>query len=121
MQNIKNLKSRARELRRQQTPWELMLWEQLRKRRLSNVRFLRQHTIGNYIVDFYAPSLRLAIELDGSQHFDPAVESYDLKRSEWLNLQGIKILRFTNLQVTQEMDAVLELIEHAVKQLLHSF
>jgi very-short-patch-repair endonuclease len=119
MQNVRNMKSRSRELRKQQTPWELMLWGRLRKAQMCNVRFLRQRSIGNYIVDFYAPSIKLAIELDGPQHFDPSAESYDQKRSQWLNLRGIKVLRFTNLQITQEMDAVLEVIEQNIKQLLH--
>jgi very-short-patch-repair endonuclease len=115
----KDFKSRARELRQQQTPWELMLWERLRKRRMCNIRFLRQHVIGKYIVDFYAPALRLAIELDGPQHFYPSVESYDEKRSQWLNSQDIKVLRFSNLQIAQEMDAVLQAIELYIKQLTH--
>jgi very-short-patch-repair endonuclease len=120
MQDVKDLKSRARELRKQQTPWELMLWKRLRKRQMCNVRFLRQHSIGNYIVDFYAPSLRLAIELDGPQHFYPSAEIYDQKRSQWLNLQDIKVLRFSNLQIAKELDAVLEAIEQNIKQLLYS-
>ena len=118
MQNFKDLKSRARELRKQQTPWELMLWQRLRKQQLCNIRFIRQRAIGNYIVDFYAPSLKLAIELDGSQHFHPSAERYDQRRNHWLNLQNIKVIRFSNLQIAQEMDAVLEMIEQSIKQLL---
>jgi very-short-patch-repair endonuclease len=113
------LKDRARLLRKQQTPWELKLWGRLRKRGVCDLRFLRQRVLGNYILDFYAPSLKLAIELDGSQHFHPAEEAYDQHRDDSLRRQSITVLRFSNLQIEKEFDVVLEAIRETVERLRH--
>ncbi len=108
------LKRRASGLRSNQTPAERALWSRLRMRQVSGVRFLRQYAVGDFIIDFYAPSIRLAVELDGGQHYEPASIKYDAARSGWLVSQGIVVLRYTNLDVAQRLDDVLADIERAV-------
>ncbi len=112
------MKSRAGELRRNQTPAERALWRRLRLRQVGGVRFLRQRVVGNFILDFYAPSVRLAVELDGGQHFEADAAACDAMRSRWLGARGIEVLRYTNLDVSQRMDNVLDDISRTVSKLL---
>lgn len=86
-------------------------------RQVGGVRFLRQHIVGNFILDFHAPSIKLAIELDGGQHYEAAAAEYNARRSEWLASQGIFVLRYTNLDVSQRLDDVLGDIERTVLRL----
>lgn len=111
------LKSRAGDLRRSLTPAERRLWKRLRLRQVCGVRFLRQHVVGNFILDFHAPSLKLASELDGGQHFESAATRYDDARSRWLASQGIVVLRYTNLDVIRRPADVLADIEREVMRL----
>ena len=111
------LKSRAGDLRRNQTPAERVLWMRLRMRQIGGVRFLRQRVIGDFIVDFYAPSVRLAVELDGGQHYEPGRIRYDANRTAWFEAQGITVLRYTNLEVSRRLDDVLGDIERTVTRL----
>jgi very-short-patch-repair endonuclease len=110
-------KRRAGVLSRNQTPAERVLWARLRLRNMAGVRFLRQHVIGDYIIDFYAPSLRLAIELDGGQHYDPDKVRYDERRTARLTVQDVAVLRYTNLDVSQRLEDVLSDIERVVSRL----
>ncbi|TAN06911.1 MAG: endonuclease domain-containing protein [Rhodanobacteraceae bacterium] len=111
------MKFRASELRRNQTPAERELWKRLRLRRVCGVRFLRQYVIGHYILDFYAPSTRLAVELDGGQHYESDVIAHDATRRRWFAARGIEVLRYTNLDVSRRIDDVLIDIERAVARL----
>ncbi len=103
----------ARLLRRQMTDAERLLWNHLRRRHLD-VRFRRQHPIGPYILDFYAPKIRLAIEVDGGQHTGETQRSLDRQRTQFLEQQGIQVLRFWNHEVLQETEHVLNLIWETV-------
>jgi very-short-patch-repair endonuclease len=99
--------ARARQLRRDCTHVEMRLWQKLRNKQLG-VDFRRQHPAGPFILDFYCPLLRLAIELDGGQH---AVAAHrDHKRDGWLAERGVTVLRFWNSDVTQDLSGVLEVI-----------
>jgi very-short-patch-repair endonuclease len=104
------LKSRARELRKNQTDSESLLWEHLRGKQLVGVQFYRQKPIGNYIVDFFAPSVKLVIEVDGSQHMESKHLHKDKKRDDFLVGLGLEILRFDSRVVLTETEAVLEII-----------
>ena len=77
---------------------------------LCNVQFYRQKPIGHYIVDFYAPSASLVIEVDGGQHFEIEHRQKDQMRDAYLKMQNLKVLRFDNLQVLQSIDEVLEVV-----------
>ena len=98
----------ARHLRAQQTDCELHFWQKLRARQLLDLKFRRQHPCPPYVLDFYCVELQLAIELDGSQHFTPEQLGYDLRRTRHLQSLGIRVLRFNNRQVLEEMNEVLE-------------
>ena len=102
------LKAYSRELRQAQTKAEQHLWKYLRNRRLGGRKFRRQFPIPPYILDFYCHEMHLAVELDGSQHM--LKEKYDRKRTEFLENQGIRVLRFWNHDVLQRTEKVLEMI-----------
>ncbi|WP_333600649.1 endonuclease domain-containing protein [Flavobacterium sp.] len=102
------LKSFRTELRKNLTPAEAFLWKQLQKAKLDNRKFRRQHSIGNYIVDFYCPSEQLAIELDGEGHYHEAAQPYDEERDLFIAYFNIRVLRFENKQVFDNLEAVLE-------------
>src|SRR5947209_7094848 len=99
--------SRARYLRKNATPAERKLWRHLRNREFAGHKFRRQHPIGSYVLDFYCPAARLAIEIDGSGHsFFPGQE-HDSAREAFLAASGIRVLRFYNEAVYQEFDGLL--------------
>ena len=103
-----HLKPLSRKLRRQMTDAERLLWAHLRGRQILGVQFYSQRPIGPYIVDFYAPAVKLVIEVDGSQHFAEAGRVKDAEREAFLRRYGLKMLRFDNRQVLLELAAVLE-------------
>lgn len=84
------------------------MWSRLRRKQLHGVQFYRQKPLGEYVVDFYAPAIRLVIEVDGSQHFEAAAMVADEPRSAALRRMGLQVLRFGNRQVLLETDAVVE-------------
>ena len=113
MQQIHNqqvLKPRRKELRRSLTPAEAALWNSLQRSQLSGRKFRRQHSVGNYILDFYCPECRLAVELDGQGHFNPMTSEYDYRRSEYLKKLNIRVLRFENRLVFENLEGVLHMI-----------
>ena len=95
---------RAKELRKNSTDTERVMWRSLRSRQFGNYKFRRQQPIGSFIVDFVCFEMRLIIELDGGQHMEN--ESFDRERTKWLEGQGFFVLRFWNNQVLNEVDAV---------------
>ena len=103
-------KANRKELRANQTEAERLLWYRLGSRQLGGAKFRRQHPIGPYIVDFYCPAERLAVELDGEGHAAPAQMERDRERTAYLEAFGIRVLRFANLDVIQRTDSVLEAI-----------
>ena len=103
-----DLKTWAKEMRKQMPVAEVLLWKLLLNRSIAGAKFRRQHPIGRYILDFYCDEKKLAIELDGSQHCDQ--REYDQQRDEFLNALGIRVLRFWNNQMLQETESVLEVI-----------
>jgi very-short-patch-repair endonuclease len=101
---------RRRELRGASTDAETALWARLRAGRLLGFKFRRQHPCGPYILDFYCPRRRLAIELDGGQHFNPAARDYDRRRTAFLLRRSIRVLRFPTDLVFREPMFVLDAI-----------
>jgi very-short-patch-repair endonuclease len=112
------LKSRERALRSNLTDAEQLLWSRLRRKQILGVQFYRQKTIGNYIVDFYAPAAKLVVEVDGSQHLAPANVEYDTRRSNYLEERGLKVLRFDDRQVLLQIESVIEAIFQAMQKSL---
>jgi very-short-patch-repair endonuclease len=105
---------RRRALRRNETDSELALWTELRDRRLAGFKFRRQHPCGPFILDFYCAERRLAVELDGGQHYEEDALIYDANRSAFLKRSGLHVLRFPTDLVFGERLAVLEEIARAL-------
>ena len=110
MQNRPTLAQFARHLRTHQTDCEHLLWQKLRARQIANLKFRRQFPCRPYVLDFYCVELKLAIELDGGQHYESAGVIHDQRRTLFLQRQGIEVVRFSNLEVIQQMGDVLEQI-----------
>lgn len=108
------IRQRARELRQPQTRAEAILWRQLRDKRLKGLKFRRQQPIGRFIVDFYCPNHKLVVEVDGDTHATQV--EYDEARAERLEIQGYRVIRFTNQEVYRQLSAVLEAIWAACGQ-----
>ncbi len=104
----RKLKLRARELRKNQTPAESLLWERIRGKQIKNCQFVRQRTIHNFIVDFVCLKLKSVIEIDGPIHKQN--KDVDLFRQEQLEILGFKVLRFSNEEIEKDMDFVLKKI-----------
>ena len=105
--NHPKLKKRRQELRRSQTEVEKILWQRLRNRKIKGLKFFRQYSIGPYIADFYCPEIRLAIELDGGQHSEKDAQLYDQERTDYLNANNVKVARYWNSEVINNIEGVL--------------
>ena len=102
------MKNRARQLRKRQTETEARLWSHLRSRQIKGMKFRRQHSVSPYILDFYCPEAHLAIELDGGGHTEKSQKLYDYNREKVLALYGIRVLRFWDNEVWEELESVLQ-------------
>jgi len=102
------LKHKARELRKDMTDAERLLWSKLRLKQMKGLQFYRQKVIGNYIVDFYCHAGRLVIEVDGGQHYSVEGLKKDKARDEYLKSQGMRLLRFSDRDVLLNIDGVME-------------
>ena len=107
---------RAKQLRRDATKQENHLWYDYLKD--YPLRFQRQKAIGNYIVDFYCHKAGLVVELDGSQHYEEDAMQYDVKRTEYLNTSGLRVLRILNIDVDRNFEGVCMEIDKTVHGLL---
>lgn len=107
------LKQTRKSLRNNATTAEATLWRFLKKSQLVGRKFRRQHSIGNYVVDFYCPAEKLVIELDGESHFHQSSYEYDKGRTEYLQSLNLRILRFENDEVFKTTESVLDKIKSA--------
>jgi len=102
---------RAKALRKNMTKAEKILWQKIRDGKLSGLKFRRQHPIHLYILDFYCHEQKLGIELDGQYHNNPDVAEKDANRTYELEELGIQIIRFTNDEVINNTNLVVEKIK----------
>ena len=109
------LKTRRKELLNNSTPAEIELWSMLKHSNLGGYKFRRQLSVGSYILDFYCPSEKLAVELDGDSHFTDAAIEYDDVRTAYLNALNIKVVRFLNTDVYDNLNDVCERILEEIK------
>jgi very-short-patch-repair endonuclease len=109
--NLSYLIDRRKKLRNNPTNAETVLWRYLKNSQLLNRKFRRQHSIKNYIVDFYCVSERVVVELDGDIHLVGNNPEYDKIRNEFLENMGIKVLRFRNNEVLKNIDNILDIIK----------
>ncbi|MBI1800760.1 MAG: endonuclease domain-containing protein [Chloroflexi bacterium] len=100
----------ARGLRRKPTTAEENLWAALRGRQVAGMKFRRQHPLGSFVLDLFCVEAQLAVEIDGGVHADPRQAARDAARSEWLAERGIRVLRFRNEEVEQDLAGVLRKI-----------
>jgi very-short-patch-repair endonuclease len=98
-------------MRKHKTPAEALLWAQLQAKRFFGSKWRQQYPVDGYILDFYCPRSKLAIELDGSQHDETETQAYDRIRTELLQTRAIRVLRFTNQRVMTDNALVLDTIE----------
>lgn len=111
-------KEKQRKLRKKISVAEKIVWTSIRRKQILNERFLRQFSIDYYVLDFYCPRLHLAIEIDGDSHFvNQDVLEYDKERQNYIEKLGIMFLRFTNKEVNQSNDEVIEIITQKVNEL----
>jgi very-short-patch-repair endonuclease len=109
----KNLKPYARKLRKEMTDSELHLWSKIRMKQINGFQFYRQRTIENFIVDFFSPRARLVIEVDGGQHYSDEMIRSDGQRDQRLKKLGLKVLRFSDIDVLTNIEGVIDIIiEH---------
>jgi very-short-patch-repair endonuclease len=117
--NKKSEKEKRRYLRTHQTFSEKIVWFNIKQRQICGERFLRQFSVDKFVLDFYCPRLHLGIEIDGDSHFESEEAIlYDKEREEFLTSLGIKIIRFTNKEINQNLDRVISKIETKIKELL---
>jgi len=109
---------KAKELRKMETEAEKILWSHINKNQMLGMSFRRQHPISQFIADFYCHQLKLVIEVDGSIHELPENKIYDIGRSEILNDYGIKVMRFSNTQVMNEIESVIKSIRNVIDDFL---
>lgn len=112
---MKAAKLKARHLRKNQTKAEALLWHELKNRKLAGFKFRRQYPTLNFILDFFCAEKLLCIELDGSHHEEKDISEYDNFRTLNLNTLGIKVLRFSNNDVFNDLDQVIKEISKHLK------
>ncbi len=117
LHNTSDLQQDRKALRNDGTMYEASMWNVLKNRQLHGVRFRRQFSVGPYILDFYAPELKLCIELDGQGHFTEEGLRHDHFRDKYLRSLGITVLHFENETVFRLQPTVLESIEDAIEEL----
>ena len=106
----------ARRLRRGMSPPESRLWTALRRGGLDGWRFRRQHPFGRCVLDFYCPALRLAVEVDGSDHTSDDRSERDAARDRWLSIQGVRTLRIPAHEVTSSVDSAMSAIRTYISE-----
>ena len=114
--NLRELLMKRQQLRINSTEAENLLWEHLKNKQLGGRKFRRQHSIGCFIIDFYCPTEMLCVELDGQHHFTTNGEFRDLEKTGFLESFGIKVIRFENRLVSEELDFVLKSIQENFKK-----
>jgi very-short-patch-repair endonuclease len=113
--NITPLKKRRRYLRNHLPKAEVLLWMQLSNRQMLGYKFRRQYSVDKFVIDFYCPELRLAIEVDGDSHFTPHARIYDRGRQHHIESFGIRFLRVLDEDVYDNLGAVLDEIEATIR------
>jgi very-short-patch-repair endonuclease len=116
--NKTSIKERRRSLRQNMTRAEAILWNHIKQKQILGQRFLRQFSIGPYIVDFFCPKLNLSVEVDGDTHLSDDELEYDKIRQQNIETLGITFLRFTNGEIYGALDQVIETIESKVNELM---
>ena len=110
-------KLKRRELRSKMTKAEAIVWQKLRCKQIENCKFRNQYSVDRFVLDFYSPEIKLAIEIDGESHFQEGAAQYDHERQIFIESAGINFLRFTNNQVYENLNGALEIIAQKIREL----
>ena len=108
--NRANEKDKRQHLRNSMPSAEVLLWVRIKGRQMLGCKFRRQHSVGAFMMDFYSAEIKLGIELDGDSHFQEGAREYDQMRQKFIESFGIKIVRFLNSDIYENLDGVLETI-----------
>lgn len=102
-------KEKRRLLRKNMPPAEVILWSKIKGKQLKGYKFRRQYSVGRFVIDFYCPEIKLAIEVDGESHYtDDEIKQYDQDRQAFIESFGIRFVRFTNTEIYNNLDGVLQ-------------
>ncbi|WP_414566352.1 MULTISPECIES: endonuclease domain-containing protein [unclassified Anabaena] len=112
-------KDKRQFLRNNMTQAEKKLWLQLKGKQIENCKFRRQYGVAQFVIDFYSPEIKLAIEVDGDSHFQEGAQEYDRERQQFIESASIIFLRFTNDDVHHNISAVCEVIKDKIQYLRH--
>ncbi|MDJ0733485.1 MAG: endonuclease domain-containing protein [Nostocaceae cyanobacterium] len=115
--NKSSEKEKRRQLRQNITKAEKILWGKIKNRQIENCKFRRQYSVDKFVIDFYSPELKLAIEIDGDSHFEDGAAEYDTERQVFIESAGIRFIRFTNEDVYMNLSGVLESIAQMIRDL----
>ncbi|PMB00936.1 hypothetical protein CEN49_04055 [Fischerella thermalis CCMEE 5273] len=115
--NKSSEKEKRRQLRQNITKAEKILWEKVKDRQIEDCKFRRQYSVAEFVIDFYSPELKLAIEIDGDSHFQNGAAEYDKERQVFIESTGIRFIRFTNDDVYNNLSGVLEYIAQNIRDL----
>ena len=100
------------------TKAEALIWQKLRCKQIENCKFRNQYSVEQFVLDFYSPEIKLAIEIDGESHFQEGAAQYDHERQIFIESVGINFLRFTNNDVYENLNGVLEIIAQKIQELM---
>lgn len=114
--NKSAMKQRRKTLRKNLSKAEAIMWNHLSRRQMNGYKFRRQQSVDQYVIDFYCPELKLAIEIDGDSHFMSGAEVQDKIRQEYIESFGIKFLRFTNEDVYKNIDGVCQTVYNKIEE-----
>jgi very-short-patch-repair endonuclease len=115
--NKSMMKQRRKALRNAMTQAEVILWSKLSRRQIHGYKFRRQYSVDQYVIDFYCPELKLAVEVDGDSHFKNGAEAYDAVRQEYIESFGIRFFRCTNNDVCTNLDGVCQSLYDEIEKL----
>ena len=118
--NRKTETKRRKALRRNMPEAEIILWSKLKGKQVTPTcrgKFRRQYSVGSYVIDFYYPKLKLAIEVDGMSHFQPGSKERDKERQKYIETYGIKFLRYINTDIYENLERVIEQIGETIQEM----
>jgi very-short-patch-repair endonuclease len=115
--NRKSQTAKRRVLRRSMSKAEVLLWTHLSRRQVLGYKFRRQYGVDQFVIDFYCPRLKLAVEIDGPSHVQGGADEYDKFRQSYIEALGIRFLRFRNDEVYEDLDGVLQTIGGKIRDL----
>ena len=107
-------KDKRQRLRNSAPNAEILLWQKIRRRQVGDAKFRRQYGVERFVLDFYCPQLKLAIEVDGPTHMGAESKEKDRIRQRFIESLGIQFLRFTNVEIYQNLDGVIQIIHEKV-------